>query len=582
MKRHSVYFEENNEEVLVYESGGNLLEYEKTMHSYVIPSTSEFLLQHLASVHSFLDAVYAAFYAKEQAMIREEGEDRFALLFQEYDEREEEAIALRDSTLELLRLDLVCLTLFRWHGDVMTREGEEMTGAYAVCYFSSWGAYTRAFHLYICSHPEKVPLYTENKASDYAYCQMASRRANLYVSEEPLIKYSMDDLWNSMFVITPTLYTYSYSPAMRNYVSALFFRYADLLASQQHEEDVDAVFDNPLFFALNEISEEEGEEEDDDEDDEYVDTFDAFKKLSIQANETYSINNTFLYEGEALFYHQLYRMRLSDDLIRFHGRPGIPIEIHYTHNMKRFAFLKVATEQWFAMAVTLSKDTYIKQTLVERYTAVRTEMHLYHGDRERYKRKFPTSAADARDILLETRPIEMSAINNSQSLVLADLLNAFKNAYCVAVEALQSKEERRVLESSDEEWAVLNYEQEALLLTKMATTLYFTQHKVSQVKGMDAAFILEELCTLQSVDERIFTKRRVGEGKKAGWPTFLKLMRIYYVLDNQSNKIFKTLYFVEAFFVWLCLCRRSGIVEEQAIHPKLLSVVKKLNDIMQC
>ena len=573
MKRHSVYFEEANEEYLVYT--GDMLAYQEAMFSFVIPSCSEFLLKHMHEVNAFLDAIYAAFYEREYAKEQEASGDRFAWMLSEYDEAKEEEIIRRDSMLAELQLSMIYNTLFRWHGDIMTRRGEQMTGAYAVSYFASWGACARTFHLLVCSQPEKLPLYAESTASEHLYCQIASKRANVLVSTVPIIQYRVGDIWNSMRIITSTLYLYNFSPPMRNYIYALFFRYGDLLASQQADEEIDTVFDNPLFVIEN-IDDGGGDDDDDDDD-----GFDAYKKLSITANKTYRIHNEFLYEGEVIFYHQLHRLQLSCDLIRYHKSNNVAIQIKYTKGIKRIDMLKLALDHWYAMCLSVAKDTYLKQTLIEKYTIMRTDMHLYHGDRERYIRKFPTAATDARDILQESRPLQMTAINNTQSLVLADLFTTFKNAYTTSFESLAHEGdtafEERVFEQGSEEWLMPTFEQEVMLLTKLSTSLYFELQIVKDFKALDGAFILEELVTLQHIEERVFLKR--AKGKKV-WPVFLKLMRIYYVMDGE--KVFKSLFFVEAYFVWLCLCLRSKLIKEDAIHPTLIPIIKKLNNLIQC
>lgn len=575
MKRSaSVYYEETVEAYLEYH--GDLLAYQNEMFAFVIPSMSQFLLKHMHALNAFLDDIYASLYEKECTRAKEDTADRFALLYAEYDEVEEERIALRDSILNQLELSLIYNTVFRWHGDVMTRKGEPMTGAYAVAYFASWGACARTFHLFICSSPDKIPFYAERTAKEHPYCQIASKRAHVIVSVAPLIEYSVDDLWNGVRIITSTLYQYNFSPSMRAYMYALFFRYADLLASEQPEDKVYAVFNNPLFVIHNEELPIMGEDEE-----EYNDAFDAFKKLSISANSSYSLHNDFMYEGEAIFYHQLYRIKLSDDLIRYHRAPNVAITIRYTQQIKRNDILKATVVQWHAMCSAVAKNTFLRQTLVEMYTNTRTDMHLYHGDKERYKREFPTSAADARDILQEARPLEMAAIVSTQSVVLGDLLNAFKKEYMVSYAELFNEGdvgiiEERVFNEGDEGWMTATYEQEALLLTKLSTFLYFQLQLVKRYKSMTDAFMLEELCTLQEIEERVFLH------KKKEWPTFLKLMRIYYVIDTVTDKVFKSLFFAEAYFVWLCLSLRSELIKEDSLPPELLLLVKKLNTLIQC
>jgi hypothetical protein len=104
---------------------------------------------------------------------------------------------------------------------------------------------------------------------------------------------------------------------------------------------------------------------------------------------------------------------------------------------------------------------------------------------------------------------------------------------------------------------------------------------VKRLTKFDDAFVLEELVSLQRVEEAIFLDGKETTTTKT-WPVFLKLMRLYYVVDTVKKKVFRSLFFVEAYFVWLCLCVRQGVLTMSVLHPKLLDLVQKLNDLIQC
>jgi hypothetical protein len=415
---------------------------------------------------------------------------------------------------------------------------------------------------------------------------------------------------------------------MRLYIYALFFRYGDLLSVQQDATIVDDVFDNPLFITFHsvpqlmgvdaeeaELAEEalhrakmlEQEEEDGGGDESaYLDEFDAYKKIGIAANRSYTINNEFLYQGEALFYHQLRRLKISGDLTRYHLEQHPEkelITINYEkHRMKRLDFIKFAMDKWCAMCASIAVDKYLRKPVIEKYTVTRVEMHLFHGERERYKRQYPESNCEANDILTAARPLVMNAINSNQKVVLADLIIAFKNEYLAGVEYQfgsilsklpASEYEKEALEKGLDHWCTFNFEQEALLLTKLITKLFFQFHNVTEVRNMDNAFLLEELVSLERIEETVFLKRKAklndnGERKKGCkvWPIFLKLIRVYYVIDKESNRVFKSLFFVEAFLVWLAISERQGLLRNgednhKAIHSELVAPLKKLNSMLQ-
>ena len=559
MKR--VYYEEASEPYLVYTK---MLDYQEKMTVFVLPSCTEFLIKHMEGVSHFLDDIYEALYEREK---EEDGVDHFEVLFTAYDEVHEQAVIRRNAALSMLNLPLIASTLLQWHIDIVARSGETMTGAYAVCYFLSWGAYARAFHLTVSLQEEKLSLYAYGDAHEHLYCRMVSKRSNVVITDARLIDYSVDELWTSMRIITPSLYAYPFSLPMRNYVYALFYRYADLLGMEQ-DGSVD-IFDNPRFVTPSQDEETtttvlEGH-----------DDFDDYKKLSVRANDSHTIQSDFVYEGELLFFNQLYRLQLSTDLMRHHEREAI--RISYTPKLNRFSFIRAALDQWAETLQLMARDTHVKQSLIERYTHTRTDMHLCHGDRERHKRAFPSSACDARDVLLEARPLEMDRVTRSQAMVLGDLVLCFKRNYTTMMDNCGNEDyEDRTLNEGGEPWMAVEYEQEALLLTRICTRLFMEYHKVKGLHKMDSAFLFEELVPLQRIEKVFFL------GKTTSWPVFLKLMRFYYVMEPTTKRVFKSVFFVEAYFVWLALCLRNKLILIDAIHPKLLDLTQKLNDLIQC
>lgn len=621
MKRHTVYFEENEEPYMAFDEGNDVVAYQQKMLTFVVPSENEAFLKHIQGASAFLDEIYTLLYeraCKKQAYM-EGGASRLSLLMNgdKGNSDDEE----REVALDILRFDQICDVFFRWHTDVVLR-GETMTGMYAVNYFLTWGCFVRAFHLVVYHDEAKLLAYATKTAHKDRYCQMVNRHENVFTTDAMLVEYSIGDLWNSMRIILPSLYTYTYCKPMRAYIYALFFRYGDLLSVQQQQQQqgetessdyLNAIFDNPLFRTIHsvpqllgndadeqdEIAEtakrsqrqaEKNDEDDSSEDEDgLLEAFDAYKNISIPVNKYYSIRNEFLYQGESLYYHQLRRIQISDDLIRYHTQQQAQnkaITIHYPSRTARLDFLKLATEEWCAACVAISTNTYLRKTLIEQYMGTRTEMYLYHGERERYKRQFPASTCEARDILVGIRPLAMTLINSSQHLVIRDIFVAFKTAYLEGIKQqfgnLDSAEyEKDAFEYGLDDWCTFNFEQEVLLLTKLSTTLCFDFEKVTEIKSMSASFILEELVTLQSIENSVFLKRK---SKKRGkvWPIFLKLVRLYYVIDPVNDRIFKSLFFVEAYFVWIALSMHHGLLKNSSVlPPELLPPLKKLNTMLQ-
>jgi hypothetical protein len=598
MKRASkVCFREDDEPYLKYTNRDPLL-FQTKLASFILPSSNDALLNHYNQVASFLDDIYDMLYQRELDH-KKHGDDiivenHYACLLDSYNEDEERAKESEreriKKNLEGLKMAKISETLFQWHSDIASRN-ETMQGVYAICYFLSWVSFARIFHLAIYSQNDKLTLYSKKLASKDTYCLLASKSAHILISSETVIEYRISDIWLSVRSILPTLYTHHFSMAMKEYVYALFFRYADLIAIQQDEADVEAIFDNPLFVTYEEPESEQVvlQQHDDDDEDELMTRSEyemlmAFQRLKISVNDHCTVSNEYFYQGEVLFYDQLYRLHLSYKLNYFYSVRSI--KIGYTKQHRREDFLQLATLKWAEMCVEVSKDGILRTKVIEDFSALLLDIHLYHGERQRFKRQFPKSTCEARDILSHCRPHQISVINKTRTMPLQDIVVCFKQSYLQCLrEHLDKLDtlEAHALTQGSEVIPYLTYELESLLLTQLTTLFWCEMNGVNPITRMKESYILEELTTIEAI-ESLLLKRSKPKATQKNWPLFLKLMRIYYViyfpLDGGPYRIFRSLFFIEAHLVWLALCLRGRLIKEMHLHTEIIALVQNLNKLL--
>jgi hypothetical protein len=506
------------------------------MLAFILPSENEVLLEHMTALAAFLDDLHALIYAKEMA------------------------------ALEGVRFAVVCRCIWGWHNDVKART-ERMTSLYAIAYLLSWSGFARIFHLCVAVNEEKLLSYTARPAREYAYASETNARKLTILSSERLGLYSITDLWNATRLIFPTLYTHTYSRAMKEYVHALFFRYCDLLSCEQAQPE--EIFDNPLFVEDGGAAvEAEAHLEEETEE-----LFDAFKRVSISVNENYSINNSFLYDGEQLFYHQLYRMNLSTRLETLLSAGSNRLTLQYGQQ-SRVALVRRALLAWRQMVVGVAEDKQLSQYVINDFRTQLIDVHMYHGEKEHFKRCFPESACANRNVLMDSRPNEVAFTNLIQAMPIRAVIDTYYEA------------QNALLEEGGPMPAVFVapiYEQEALLLTRIVTNIWYLANEVADREAFREGIVLEEMVELDQLEALV--RARASSQKRM--PLLMKLVRIYYVVDHAGGgRIFHSTHFIEAYLVWLALCLQNKVLvdtrrrTERLLHPEMAALVESVCKIL--
>jgi hypothetical protein len=624
-----VHFVKDEEECLVFVNE-DLLDYQKKMPHALLPEKNEALLRHLTHLMAFLDAVYQLFYHKEWLVLAnqrrqkseesddDDGDDgvgivssettsisskkkkrrNFNSLFETYDEQvEANNIAEERRTtfiLDNLALGMINETVFQWHVNIMQR-GDAMTGMYATCYFYSWSAFARTFHLTIYSKEEKLYRYTSRCGLTDPFCSLVSKHENVVVTKKEIINYSVNDLWDSACIIRPALYSYIFCLPMKDYVYTLFFRYCDLLSliqqqqQEEHQETNEAIFDNPLFVEVNTRDRDEEEEDEDVEE-----MYDAFKRVNLNTDTNYSIQTDFLFEGEMLFYYQLHRIHLSDRLQTLYETRALTLSSGTSG--RRMAWLQVATKGWLDSMVMLAKHAFLRSHVIEAFQHDVYEIQLHHGERECYRRKNTESMCEARDVLDDCRTSVLHTVTETVRTTLEDVLTGYATTVIdnlkkldkvVAPDTECDALEKIILNEGTDAWPLLTHEKECVLLTRVSTILWLDSEQVKDMERVDRSLLLEELHSLDPLESLIFDQFTAIEQTNKHIPIFVKLMRLYYVIVVVPGKggvlqcrLFKSVFFIEAYFVWLALCVSTNVFVEAQLQPNTKKLVVNFNKLI--
>jgi len=559
MKRtEQVYLEQDREPILVFHPR-EFARYQREAEVFILPSDSRTLLQCACHLTQFVDSLY-----------------------QQEEEQHDEDFALGRLPTKLMS----------WYQDVRARQQSTENRLYRINRLYFWVAYARVFGLVVRERADLHRLYTASSTSQFAYCSIVAERFNVVVSNAAIGSLSINELRNSARLICPTLYTYPYSAAMKQYVHALFYRYVSLMTYDQTEEAVDTVFDNPLFYSTSRPADSRATNT---EDETLPGLVEAFEEMSLAGTgEGYAINNKFVFDGEKLFAPQLYRLHLSARLVR-----AASLTLSNVTNRQQLALRALGA--WRDFVVSVGENKRLRSETINNFKKRLIDIHMYHGERERYREHFPYASDDNRQILMEMRPAVLRELTLTQEMS----LRAIVAAYTEQMQAALEHDDAALSATHSNAFAAPLYELECLLISRVTLTAWYACEGVERYAELRDALLFEELESLERLDELVThamtppvkTRQQqqhpkgTNRGRRAElrakrqqqmipMPLCMKLMRRYYVIEREHGHVFETQLFFEALFVWQVLCLRASILTREVLHSKTLRILDEFETLL--
>jgi hypothetical protein len=473
---------------------------------------------------------------------------------------------------ELDRIDLlhVLNVTWRWHVMLVSRK-QPLTAHYAYAYIMSWSCFCQTFFLTVFENPARSQDVRTLPAQKYAFHQALGRLYNVDISDESIAQYNITDLWDSMkYFLIFGAYTLPYSVDAKEYLHALLYRYASFLTVE--EPDLEAVMDNPLFIQEINNNQERGKRygsavmgsttsaaaDDGDE------AYDAYKSRTIPIQKEQHLTSFFIYEGELLFYHQFYRITISDMLFSFYEENPFIIECMEEEQEKeeeqeeqeekknnKNGMGKIIVEKtdyksaWYEFVMAVCQHPRLEQTIVNDFKKDMMYLYLYHGEKERFVRTWPEANSDPNDILNQTRQSDQMEALRIQAMTPNSILTAYR--------------EKGI------------YEKESVFITLCAIKRWSAYKGYKNHASLKELLIMEEF---YSVDE---LNQKVHRDKKEDSPLFLRLFSVNYAMDG--SQIYKTLNFIKALFLWMNLMSKREASFANVIHKSLLRIIPSFNVI---
>lgn len=551
MKRcqHSIYYDTSVESYLHYDGQAEMAAYSEAAAAVdQLPLDHLVLLKHFRELARFTEDLVQQTYERmdgEDAI--EQAESPMVRAIMEA-ERQQQHVG---GASAVINLPAMLGVAWYWHKLVRQRKCE-MTGLYAHALFLSWSSYCKLFHLYVVSDRQRHEALQTATADQFVYCRFASEETNAVVSNAPVLQYTISEVWAAVRRIVPSLYQHAFHASMKIYVHALFFRYCDLFCSAPPSDPVALahVLDHPLFCAPLSLQEEQEQARIDIERRRGAGTatvhdphehYDSYRAVQVRLDAQHVLKSEYFYEGELLFFFQLVRLRLSEQLVEQHAAQPLVLEDGVPSSER----LDDTEAQMMAMLRELVVHPYIKKYIIEQFKRTVMSIYLYHGERERYQRRNPTAASEPNDVLTVCRP----------------------NDHMTAV-AMQKATLRDILDKPQE------FEREVVLVAKHATHQWLKMEEVKQHAAIAASFVVEEMEQVERL-EQLVTDNELDQQQhnEGALPVLLKLVNVYYVLYRGA--VYRSVRFAESYLVWLALLIRAS----QAFGP--CDVHQRIRDALQ-
>lgn len=442
-----------------------------------------------------------------------------------------ENLMKEETVFDRIDLGIVLNIAWRWHTDIIMRK-QALTSHYAYAYLMSWSCFCQTFFLTVHEDMERSHELQMWPAQKYQFYQEMSRLYNIEISDDPISKYNVTDLWDSMkFVIIHGAYTIPYSIDMKRYIHALFYRYCSFLTIE--EDNLELVMDNPLFIQEpdDNIIKKNGNEDE---------AYDAYKFITIPVKKDQHLTSSYIFEGELLFYHQFYRITLSDILFTFYENDPIILESIPTEENDQHHKLV-----WYQFMSAICEHSRLQQYIVNDFKKDMLYLYLYHGEKERFIRTWPEANADPNDILNQTRASDQMMALEIQKMIPLSIVTAYKEKGL--------------------------YEKEVVFITFCAIKRWFAYKVYKKYRELDTLLIMEEFYSINEINLMILREKSKDK------PMILRLASTCYVING--SQVYKTILFIDALFLWINLMSKIDVEFETVIHKLLRPVISHFNVI---
>lgn len=443
-----------------------------------------------------------------------------------------------------------------WHKNIRERYEKINDELFCYSYIFSWTNVCRM--MFIDLYQEEN---MEKSGEEFNFIKNISKFDKIIITQNKIKNYTLKELWQSIVLLWPCLYKYSYSIDMKDYFNLLYFKYCSILTSLNNnnfkEGDFTKYFKikNPTLKNNNEITVL----------DEYSNEID-YKNIELNIDELNikHIISSFIFDAEIIFYHQLIRFTITKKLFNYNH------SFYYSYNdlINNYERLPKLIDCFLDGILKIIRNEFIKVDIWEGFKNNLSRLFLMHGENERFIRenKMASNKTHTDDILNKIRSNGYKIINDLKEKIPKDLITIYIKEIQEFIEKNKSHFTSSKINFNNPLFINFNsiqfkHEKETIYLTYLCFEKWFSL-SVSQL-DIKNLFLSEYFTPLEKFEEVIDNLNDNSTTTTiVKVPVLLNIMKHNFIIDFTQKPIviYHSLIFIESFMIWIILLIKSKIL----------------------
>lgn len=419
-----------------------------------------------------------------------------------------------------------------------------------LCFTLSWAALVRLYGVPACYELNTVMRYLDRQLGDFAFPQRVGV-GRVVVYNKTLRAMTLSEYFRTMHVFYGISHKFAYSDDMFEYMRALMLACSQIFSFQPDEET--------RFYASREFSEfldEEAQRKENTRISENENLANQTRAPPLhskdrQTGEIRRLCKRVYYDVELLGFSFLDRLDLARFLQQITRPPRDAAE-------PRARLLQTMQRQVaICTDITNAIKGMVKKQIYEEFYGYMFSVHMYHGERVRYVRRYGPGATD--DTILQTlRAAEFNRVNEHAEAPVSLFLTKFRAVWrdhCQAITALDDVDTAGLLRL-EQDRTDLDFERQFVL------AVLITLIKILRGSGLDVAPLLN----WEALEDLSLIRDNIAFARENAQPILVRHMRMHYVLvPPKHGPSIQTPYLTEALEAWFAAVRAGNHISMDAV-----------------
>lgn len=429
-----------------------------------------------------------------------------------------------------------------WHQTIRIRYEKLEDECFCYSYMFSWINICRLMSIKI-QYYDNYERLLNNPISEIPFIQLISKVEQVIISDDNIKDLNMLLLWQNILILYKCLDTYPYSKLLDQYFYTIFLFYTKFIL---YKDNMFTVNDYPKYYTKKETISKDIKTSLIDEYSQQI----SYNELDLTLDDGNNIKSGFIFDTEIIFNTQIIRLSIMKKLDEYDNK----FHYHYKNNDNlNKIFFENMVDIFNKSILNIITQTFLKTNIANKFNQEGASIHLRHGEKTKYYRNnVITIKPHPNDILHKLRPNDSSKLNSSKkSKIPGDYINEYTQS--IKTFFLKNKPNENTLFKLYHNYTFLS-ERESIYLTYISLQSIFN---ISLIHNMDIEnfFICEyfnDLSKFEDIIQLIYNKQSIKI------PILLNIMRHSYVIDSKTNQIYHTIFFIEAYIIWMVLMIKYG------------------------